>query len=259
MVITAILAGRTSQSRPTPGTNPKLATLVSDAVSELYVLPGVLPEGEPLLRLAVTGPADPLVPLQQQRELLHVRCVDPDEGGRRCNQKANARMLYEKVYARHFVRLGCPGQWERDLGPQLQQQQQDSSDSDSQDSSEQQQEDSISHQQQQKQQQQQQGSEDEQQQRWQRKWEREQRRRRGAVVKLSDDTSQLMLLDPVPAECLLGPEVWRLWHEELAGLNSCDICGKEVDPEVRTIDQAVLQFCLVKASHLGTAAGAGRL
>jgi hypothetical protein len=240
MVTTPILTGILQD--PTAGTNLNLATVLPDVVSQLFVVPGVLPEGEPLLQMAVTGPSDPLVPLQQQRELRHVRCVPPSVGGCRCNVKAFARMLNEKAYARSFVRLGCPQLWQqyqREMWSQLQpQQQQDSSDSDSQESSEQQQQDPQS-----QQQQQQQGSEGERQQQWQQMWERERqrerrRRRRGAsVLKLSDDTSKLMLLDPVPAECLLDPEVWWAWHEELTGLDSCDICGKELDPQVGILDQ----------------------
>lgn len=244
MVATAILTGGTLQD-PEPGTNSKLATLLPDVISKLYVVPGVLAEGEPLLQLAVTGPTDPLVPLQQQRELLLVPCIHGNTGGRRCNEKATDRMLYEKIWARNFMRLGCPEQWQqyqRELGAQLQhqQQQQDSSDADKiQDSSEQQEGART---------QQQQASEGEQQR--QREWERERERRwrhRASVVRLSDDVSQLMLVDPVPAECLLGPEVWWAWHEELTGLNSCDICGKEVNAEVRTVDPAYLQVCFAEA------------
>ena len=41
------------------------------------------------------------------------------------------------------------------------------------------------------------------------------------------DAAALMLVAPVPAECLQGPQGWWAWHQQLMGLDKCDVCDKQ--------------------------------
>lgn len=176
-------------------------------VSNMFVVPNVLPAAEPVLTAVTLGPSDPLVPLQQQRGLRHISCGPRSEGGKRM---ALLRVMTEMFYAPQYLRLACPHQHmlhqyrkaqrmaagdgmsqtegSRTLPPI--QQQQGSADSQQQERSE---------------------------------------REKAVYMAAKCDAERLMLCDWVPAESLAGPELWWGWHQELTGLMCCDVCSVYVN------------------------------
>lgn len=68
------------------------------------------------------------------------------------------------------------------------------------------------------------------------------------------DMSALLLVDPVPTECLQGPEGWWTWHQALLGLQRCDVCDKEAEQVGQDCGRRVGLCWRVK---LGLAKGSG--
>ena len=215
-----------------------------ELLSKLYVVPGLLAAAAPLLDSVALGPSDPLVPLQQQQRVKLI-CSSL---GRGCIKRSQA-VGFGVTAARLYVQLGDPAgaarhesrtvqrlrhvlerptaeQWEEhqeQRGESQQQQQQQGGQQVVKQQQERKQRQHKHHsatKQEQQVQEEEQQSTAQQQQQQQQQWSIDAR-----------EASALLLAPPVPYECLLSPEVWWAWQQQLMGMDMCDECNKWYRPD----------------------------
>ena len=203
--------------RSLQGNIEKIFSDRSELLSKLYVVPGVLATAAPLLDSVVLGPNDPLVPLQQQQQrvqLMHSSL------GRGCVRRSQAKGV-SRTAAKVYLQLGDPAGAARHESRTVQRLHQ------------------VLHlptadQQEEQQQQQQHGKNEQQQHRGQQQEVQQERNHHQQQQQWcidADEASALLLAPPVPPECLLGPEVWWAWQQQLMGMDLCDECKRWYRPD----------------------------